>query len=107
MRWIGKPDTEWLTRAGQKGWLVLSKNKKMLMVDYERETIIREKVGIIFLTEDIQDQHKLLRLILNKWEWICQQDTRERPFASFLHPSGRTSEVYRDRRRRYYGLYSS
>ncbi len=48
--WAGKPDVEWLSKAGQNEWLVFSYNKKKLKVPSERETIIREKVGIIFLT---------------------------------------------------------
>ena len=95
VRLDGKPDTEWLTIAGRRGWLVISKNKRMLLVEDEKNTIIREKVGIIYLTQDIQDQPRLLRLLLNKWAWISQQDGRTRPFASFIHPNGRTSEVYR------------
>lgn len=95
VRLNGRRDTEWLTIAGRKGWLVLSKNKRMLLVEDEKNTILREKVGIIFLTQDIQDQPRLLRLLLNKWSWICEQDERQRPFASFIHPNGRTSEIYR------------
>ena len=95
VRLDGKPDTEWLTIAGRKGWLVLSKDKRMLHVEDEKNTIIREKVGIIFLTQDMQDLPRLLRLLLNKWPWICEQDERQRPFASFIHPNGRTSDIYR------------
>ena len=33
--WISKPDIEWLTIAGQKGWLVFSSNYNMLRVPEE------------------------------------------------------------------------
>lgn len=47
--WGGRPDVEWLAWAGQNRYLVLSCNKKMLLVPEERDTIIREKVGLVFL----------------------------------------------------------
>ena len=101
---LGKPDTRLLTVAGDKGWLVLSKNKRMLLVPEERQVIIDKKLGIVFLTQDIQDLPRLLRLLLRKWDWICEQDTKPRPFAMFLSPDGRTSDRHTDKRRRYYSL---
>ena len=95
--WAGKPDVEWLSKAGQNEWLVFSYNKKILKVPSERETIIREKVGIIFLTNGTEYTRKVLRLLLTKWDtfelfWA----TVERPFARFLSPNGRLSDKYKD-----------
>ena len=42
----GKPDTIWLTKAGQNGWLVLSYNKKMLKVPNELLSIIVRDVWL-------------------------------------------------------------
>ena len=64
----GKPDTEWLTKAGQNGWLVFSYNKKMLKVPSELETIRREKVGVVFLTNGTEYNATVLRLLLSKWD---------------------------------------
>ncbi len=50
LKWRGKPDVYWLQVVGRKGWLVLSFNRKMLIVPEERETMIESKVGIVFLT---------------------------------------------------------
>lgn len=93
----GAPDTKWLTIAGQKGWLVFSYNKKMFKVPSERETIMREKVGIVFLTSGTEYNPNVLKLLLSKWhilEFIW--DTEERPFAWFLSPNGRMSKKFRD-----------
>lgn len=103
-RMLTLADVNWLRIAGRKGWLVISKNKKMLLVDPERETIINEKVGVIFLTQDMQDLPKLLKLLLVKWSWITSLETKPRPFALFLSSNGRVSDHYRDRRRRDYRL---
>ena len=95
--WAGKPDVEWLSEAGQNEWLVFSYNKKILKVPSERETIIREKVGIIFLTNGTEYTRNILRLLLAKWDTFeLLWATVERPFARFLSPNGRLSDKYRD-----------
>ena len=68
--WRSWEDTEWLTIAGEKGWLVFSANKKMLKVPEERETIINKKVGIVFLNNGEERIDQVLRMLLNKWSWF-------------------------------------
>ncbi|MBN1692812.1 MAG: hypothetical protein JW845_04575 [Dehalococcoidales bacterium] len=93
----GKPDEEWLALAGKRKWLVFSENKKILKVPTERAVIIREKVGIIFLTNGSEYSHKVLKLLLTKWDTFkLMWETIERPFARFLSPNGRISDKYRD-----------
>lgn len=93
----GKPDTVWLAIAGHRGWLVFSYNKRMLKVPSERDTIIREKVGIVFLTTGTEYIAAVLKLLLSKWNVLeLLWDTVERPFARFLSPNGRMSDKYRD-----------
>lgn len=48
--WQSWKDPQWLKIAGEKHWLVFSSNKRMLQVPEEVETIITEKVGIVYLT---------------------------------------------------------
>ncbi len=89
--WISRPDEEWLALAGQRGWLVFSCNKRMLDVPHERATIIREKVGIVFLTSGEEHLPRTLRLLLGKWSWLeLVNDTVPRPFGYYLYPRGRT-----------------
>ncbi len=88
--WLSKEDTDWLTKAGQSGWLAFSSNRRMLTVPHERATIIREKVGIVFLTSGDEHPPKVLWLLLVKWPWLeFINDTEPRPFAFFLYPNGR------------------
>ncbi|MBI2850157.1 MAG: hypothetical protein HYX80_03835 [Chloroflexi bacterium] len=97
LSWAGWPDVKWLTQAGQIGWLVFSRNKKILKVPTERDTIIREKVGIVFLTAGSEHPRTVLRLLLAKWDTLeLLWDTTERPFARFLSPNGRLSDKYKD-----------
>jgi len=93
----GKPDEVWLGLAGKREWLVFSENKKILKVPNERDVIIREKVGIIFLTNGSEYSHRVLRLLLTKWDTLeLMWKTLERPFARFLSPNGRISDKYKD-----------
>jgi hypothetical protein len=93
----GKPDEFWLAKAGKNEWLVFSENKKILKVPSERETVIREKVGIVFLTNGSEYSRKVLKLLLSKWDTLeLLWDTVDRPFARFLSPNGRMSDKYRD-----------
>ena len=62
----------------------------MLRVPEERNTIIREKVGIVFLTDGEEHLDKVLWLLLVKWDWLSFIDQNEpKPFAFLLSPSGR------------------
>lgn len=100
IRWLigmfpqGAEDVLWLARAGRQGWLVFSCNKAMLNVEVERDTIIREKVGIVFLTSGQENLANIARLLLNKWTWLESIDQNiERPFVFFLYPSGRNRRI--------------
>ena len=87
--WLSKEDTDWLTIAGQRGWLAFSNNKRMLRVEEERATIIREKVGIVFLSSGEEHLPKVLWLLLIKWSWLeFIHETEKRPFAFLLYPNG-------------------
>lgn len=93
----GQPDTEWLTKAGQNHWLVFSCNKKILKVPIERDTIIREKVGIVFLINGSEYSRKVLRLLLGKWDTLeLLWNTTDKPFARFLSPRGHLTSKYKD-----------
>ncbi len=97
MSWGGLPDQFWLEKAGQLEWLVISCNKKMLTVTAERETLIRERVGIIFLTSGEEHPPTVLLRLLRKWSDLeLLWETTTRPFARFLSPNNRLSDKFRD-----------
>jgi len=97
LHWNGWSDTKWLTKAGQNEWLVFSCNKKILKVPSEKDTIIREKVGIIFLTNGSEYARAVLKLLLTKWDTLeLLWTTVEKPFARFLSPNGRLTDKYKD-----------
>jgi hypothetical protein len=90
----GQVDTAYLKRAAQRGWLAISANKHMLDVEAERDTILREHVGIVFITDGQMTRPALMLLLLRKWEWFAAIDNEEvRPFVFYLYPSGRTRRL--------------
>jgi len=94
--WAGNADVTWLAHAGRLGWLVLSCNKKMLLVPEEREAIERHQVGIDFLTNGEDQVARVLRLLLMKWDTLeLLYNTSPRPFARFLSLNGQLRTKYR------------
>ena len=90
----GQTDIDYLQRAGRKGWLAISANKRMLEVPDEKDAIINEKVGIVFLTDSHMSRPALMLLILRKWTWLTEIDTNElRPFAYYLYPYGKVRKM--------------
>jgi hypothetical protein len=69
----------------------------MLRVASERDVIIREKVGVVFLTKGEEHNAAVLGLLLRKWDTLELLDsTTPRPFARFLSPSGVLTDKWRD-----------
>ena len=90
----GQKDIDYLKRSGQRGWLAISANKRMLEIQVEKETIIKEKVGIVFVTDGHMSRPALMLLLLKKWGWFEQIDANEKhPFAYYLYPQGRTRKI--------------
>ncbi len=69
----------------------------MLKVTAERDTIIRERVGIVFLTSGEEQPRRVLLRLLQKWRDLeLLWRSTPRPFARFLSANNRLSENYRD-----------
>lgn len=91
---VGEPDIQWLERVGKKGWLGLSCNKNILDVPEERDAIIKNKVGIVFLSSGNLHPKDILTIVLRKWHWLETIDESERrPFAFYLYPSGQLRKM--------------
>jgi hypothetical protein len=67
----------------------------MLLVPEEREAIIRNNIGIVFLTSGQEFIARVLQLLLAKWETLERlNNTAQKPFARFLSLNGRTRNSY-------------
>lgn len=95
--WSGKKDIEWLPWVGKNQWLLLSCNKKQLIVPTECNAILQNDVGVVYLTTGEEFPAKVLLLLLKKWDTLeLLWNTTERPFARFLHPNGMLTTKYRN-----------
>ena len=94
--WIGRLDIELLAISGKEGWLFLSANKKMLQVPYERDAIVENNVGVVFLTNEEERIVKVLWLLLLNWDALDLLDRTEvRPFVCFLNIRRQLLNEYR------------
>ena len=65
----------------------------------ERDTIIRESVGIVFLTSGEEHPPTVLMRLLRKWSDLeMLWDITPRPFARFLFANNQLSDSFRDYR---------
>lgn len=88
----GTPDSQWIPWAGANGWLVVSQDLRMLATPVEFELLRDHRVGIVIITSGNLPAHTVLRLLLNRWDWLNQVDSHvQRPFAFLLSPAGRVS----------------
>ena len=86
-----------VNESGELEFLVLSCNKKMLKVVAEKETIIREGVGIVFLTSGEEHPPTVLLRLLKKWSDLeLLWETTRRPFARFLSSNNRLLDKFQD-----------
>ena len=71
----------------------------MLKVEAERATIVRERVGVVFLTTGEEHPPTVLLRLLKKWSDLeLLWNTTPRPFARFLSTNNRLTEQFRDYR---------
>ena len=96
MGWKGKADEFWLKKAGKLELLVLSRNIGMLKVEAERDVIMQEGVGIVFLTNAQRPPSEVLLQLLKKWDDLEHLwQTTPRPFARFLSAQNRILHKFR------------
>lgn len=88
----GADDEEWIRYAGRNGLLVLSRNNRILYVQAQRELLVAERVGIVFLPHKATAA-ELVALTLGKLDWLRELDaTQERPFAFAIYRNGQVAQ---------------
>lgn len=90
----GTLDESWLPFVGRQGYLVFSFNTGILYAEGQRQLLVDERVGAVFLTAGRARAVDVLRLILNEWDWLETVDvSTPRPFAYLLTLTGRKTPV--------------
>jgi len=91
---MGMSDLEWMELAGRSGHLAITHDLHILDVPGERAALESWRLGAIFVDAGQATRWRVLRLLLDRWEWLEQIDTATaRPFAFRLSLEGRIREV--------------
>jgi hypothetical protein len=87
----GTKDEDWIPYVGRGGFLLFSCNVGILESEPQRNLLITEKVGAVFVTSGQLTALQLMQLIMRRWEWLTALDeTEPRPFAYLMTIHGRT-----------------
>jgi hypothetical protein len=84
-------DTEWLTNVGAWGWLVITRDKKILTRPGEKAALIEHKVGAFYLTHtDNPTRWQILKVIVRALDDMVETfDREQRPFLYGLDRNGK------------------
>jgi len=87
----GTKDPDWIPVVGERGWLVFSQNKWMVNNEEERRLLIANKVGIVYLDTGNAPAFPVMRMLLNRWDWLrgLDADHSARPFAYLISVGGK------------------
>ena len=68
MGWLCRPDLRWLPDAGRiEDSLILTRDRSMLDDSDEKQAIIDNDLGVVFLTSGQQPVDDLIRLVTDSW----------------------------------------
>ena len=87
----GASDTDWLKDVGAWGWLVITRDKKILTRPGEKAAIIDHKVGAFYLTHtDNPTRWQILKAVVGALDEMIQIfESEERPFLYGLDRHGK------------------
>lgn len=78
-------DPEVLKFVGEKGWFLVSRDRKILRRPHERAVIEEMGIGAFFLKDTLNDFCSIVRAIIHNWPEIKRiARTRERPFVFLI-----------------------
>lgn len=85
----GVLDPEVLRFVGERGWALLTRDRKIMRRPHERAVIQEMGIGAFFLKESLNDLCSITRAVMHNWpEMKRQARTRERPFTLLLRERG-------------------
>jgi hypothetical protein len=91
---FGAPDEDWLTLAGQNGWITLLRDKRVRHREVERAAIVEAKVAAFIFTGgqvSAADTTKTLLRLLNKMINIAASEPR--PFLYTITAGGTVAKA--------------
>lgn len=91
------PDEEWLALAGERGWLVITHDRKIRTRPGERKAIMDNGVACFILTykQDLKKEEIVLLIASTLEEMERRFETTPRPFIYTVNKSGEFREYAR------------
>ncbi|MEJ5222030.1 MAG: hypothetical protein WHT63_08500 [Tepidiforma sp.] len=71
----GATDVEWLIWVGQNGYIGLTEDLAILRSDIELDIARRAGAGVVFFPTGQAPRWRVLRMLLQRWEWLEEVDT--------------------------------
>ncbi|KAA0266376.1 MAG: DUF5615 family PIN-like protein [Anaerolineales bacterium] len=75
----GTPDETWLQVIGERGWLLITVDKRIRRRPLEKEALMRYKVGAFFLGGKSMSRWDRIRQIVRAWQRINEIAEKEKP----------------------------
>lgn len=82
-------DREWLARVGQRQWLAITEDLRILENVEERKLIHKHDVGIVFVKAAKLQSRDVMAFMLRRLAWLERIDQEKRPFAYVTTLRGR------------------
>ena len=91
------PDEEWLAVAGQRGWLVITHDRRIRTRPGERQVIMENGVGCFIMTyrQDLKKEEIVALISATLEEMERRFETTPRPFIYTVSKSGEFREYAR------------
>jgi len=84
------PDTLWLEKCGEKGWIVLAKDKAIRKNPLERQAILTHGLAAFFLLKTNATGEENAKAIIEAIQKIVGiLENQRRPFIARIHPDGK------------------
>ena len=96
------PDEVWLSSVGDRGWVVLTKDKRIRHREVEREALLRSGVAAFVLTAGEISEHDIASAFLAAYprmRRICRDVSK--PFIATVSARGAVRLLPRGRRQRW------
>ncbi len=85
----GTPDAIWLEEAGRRGWVVLTKDKRIRYRENERRVLQRARVAaFVFVGKDLTGEEIAAALVAALPRMIRTTQRTPRPFIATVTPGG-------------------
>lgn len=90
----GTPDVVWLTDVGKRGWLVLTKDKRIRYRAIEQRALVRARVGAFVVTgKDMSGEEIGTTLVIALPRLVRFANATSRPFIASVTAAGTITRV--------------